>query len=167
MFSIPLESEEMKEMESDGDGFCGSESGYRFESRRGYLMLVVDIRSFEVRNIAESRVTSTIGTCYSMHNHPHRIVSINLVAFIQFLHVWFGNFEVDEYFKEDVQNFKKGKIWGFEPSLRIAWTQMYKEHAYSEYPFFQAYHWPAPDNILLSKKNHIEQTVYIHKRDKR
>ena len=27
MFPIPLESEERKEMESDGDGFCGSERG--------------------------------------------------------------------------------------------------------------------------------------------
>ena len=53
-----------------------------------------------------------------LQSHPHWIVSTNLVAFIkQFLHVWLGNFEVDEYFKEDVQNFKKGNIWGFEDSM--------------------------------------------------
>ena len=60
----------MKEMESDGEGLCGSERGpgYRFKSRRACLVLVVDIRSFvvAVHDIAESRVTSTIGTCYSM-----------------------------------------------------------------------------------------------------
>ena len=33
------------------------------------------------------------------------------------LDVWFGNFEEDECFKEIVENFKKGKIWGFEDSM--------------------------------------------------
>ena len=69
MYSISLESEEMEDMESDEKRFCGSERGYRFESKRSCLILVVDIRSFAVavNDIAESRVTSTIGTCNSMH----------------------------------------------------------------------------------------------------
>ena len=55
IYSIPLKSEEMEDMESDEEGFCGSECGYRFKSRRGCLILVVDIRSFEVavNDIAE------------------------------------------------------------------------------------------------------------------
>ena len=44
MYSIPLrlESEEMEDMESDEEGFCGSERRYRFKSLRGCLILVVD-----------------------------------------------------------------------------------------------------------------------------
>ena len=99
-----------------------------------------------------------------LQSHPHQIVSINLVVFIK----QFGTFGSATLRKMNTSRrlwkTPRMKIYGV---LRIAWTQMYKERAHSEYPFFQAYHWPAPDNILLSKKNHIEQTVYIHKRDKR
>ena len=35
-------------MESDEEGFCGSERGCRFKSGRGCLILVLDIRSFAV-----------------------------------------------------------------------------------------------------------------------
>ena len=52
-----------------------------------------------------------------MQSHPQQIVSINLVAFIKrFLDFRFRNFEEDKRFKEDVENFKKEKIRGFEDS---------------------------------------------------
>ena len=56
--------------------FCGSELGYRTKSRRGCLILVVDTRLFAVavHTIAESRVTSTIGTCYSMSVRSERML---------------------------------------------------------------------------------------------
>ena len=57
-----LESEEMEDMESDGEGFCSSErEKKKFNSRRDIWFFAV-----AVHDIAESRVTSTIGTCNSM-----------------------------------------------------------------------------------------------------
>ena len=65
MYLIPHKSagEEMVDMESDKEEFCGLECGYRFNSLWGCLILVVDILSFDVplKDIADSSVTSTIG----------------------------------------------------------------------------------------------------------
>ena len=63
MYLIPHKSEQMVDMESDKEEFCGLECGYRFKSLWGCLILVVDILSFDVplKDIADSSVTSTIG----------------------------------------------------------------------------------------------------------
>ena len=110
MLSIPLESEEMQEMESDGDGSLSrSERGYRFESRRGYLILVVDIRSFEVavRDIAESRVTSTIGTCYSMRVWGARTLDTGTYGpYLRVVHTYAGELDGDESDHHDYAYFE-------------------------------------------------------------
>ena len=82
MYSITLESEEREDSESAEEGFCVSERGYWFKSRLGCLNLVVDIRSFAVAvdDIAESRVTSTIGTCNSMRVWGARMLDTGTYA---------------------------------------------------------------------------------------
>ena len=110
MLSIPLESEEMQEMENDGDGSLSrSERGYRFESRRGHLILVVDIRSFEVavRDIAESRVTSTIGTCYSMRVWGARTLDTGTYGpYLREVHTYAGELDGDESDHHDYAYFE-------------------------------------------------------------
>ena len=71
MYSILLESEVMEDMESEEEGFCDLERGYMFKSLQHCLILGyvgVHFLSFSVvvNDIAESMVTSTIGTCNSM-----------------------------------------------------------------------------------------------------
>ena len=95
----------------------------------------------------------------NMQSHPHQIVSINLVAFIKQFWTFGSAILRKTNASRRLWKTSRRKRCG---ALRKAWNPMYKERQYSEYSILKACHRPAPDDILLSKKNHIGQTIFIH-----